>query len=440
MIDRNSEFFRISKEIAADFLQSTVIIDDYETPGSPSSGDLSLVEPRAGHRPPIGGKTPLAQPGALSPEESENVESEADHTSNPYFDDKAVVRAFAKRGIVCSVINPAKTETDTLTELISDLADCADITVIDWSLHGDNGDKAKEIITSILRQDKTRPAGRLRLLAIYTGNNEIISIAPMIKQRLEEELPYPVEVDPDGFSLSHGATRIVILAKPEYTKIPSEYHHRIVEFDKLAERLTDEFAQMTAGLVSNVVVSAFSTIRKNTYRVLSRFSENLDPPYLSHRFMLPEPHDAETYISALVASELQTLLEEAKIGRNADLDAIRAWFNAKNFQGFTLDYASDKQQKFSFDDVLLILDSGLENFKGLSGKNRARLDEELHTKPMTLYFSNGREAASALDERFAAISLMRSHYEESAPVLTLGTIIKEVCSDESYFFVCAASL
>ena len=315
-----------------------------------------MVEPRAGHRPPIGGKTPLAQPGALSPEESENVESEADHTSNPYFDDKAVVRAFAKKSIVCSVINPAKTETDTLTELISDLADCADITVIDWSLHGDNGDKAKEIITSILRQDKTRPAGRLRLLAIYTGNNEIISIAPMIKQHLEEELPDPVEVDPDGFALSCGGTRIAILAKPERTKIPQEYHDHIVEFDNLAESLTDEFTQMTAGLVSNVVVSAFSSVRKNTYRVLSRFSKNLDSPYLSHRFMSSEPHDAEDHLVALVAEELHALLEDANIGEHAGSEAIRAWLDARSFSGMTIDPTNPLSAK----DVLAILDRGLD--------------------------------------------------------------------------------
>jgi hypothetical protein len=148
MIDRNSEFFKMSKDIATDFLQSTVIIDDYVASGSSSTEARSLVEPRTGHRPPIGGKTPLAHPAASSPEESENFESETDQIGNPYFDDKAVVRAFAKKGIVCSVINPAKTEMDSLSELICDLADCADITVIDWSLHNDDGLKAKEIITS----------------------------------------------------------------------------------------------------------------------------------------------------------------------------------------------------------------------------------------------------------------------------------------------------
>ena len=63
-------------------------------------------------------------------------------------------------------------------------------------------------------------------------------LPPTIKEHLEKELPNPVEEDSDGFALSYGATRIVILAKPERAKIPPEYHDRIVEFDQLAERLT----------------------------------------------------------------------------------------------------------------------------------------------------------------------------------------------------------
>ena len=48
MIDRNSDFFRLSKEIAADFLQSTVIIDDYGASEFSSSKDQIVVGTRAG--------------------------------------------------------------------------------------------------------------------------------------------------------------------------------------------------------------------------------------------------------------------------------------------------------------------------------------------------------------------------------------------------------
>ena len=437
MIDRKSDFFRMSKEITEEFLQSTVIIDDFLFPKYLSSGDRTLDAPTPSSRPPIGDKKQIPQAETLLPRQaSEDINTEIDLSSNPAFDYRVVIGAFAKKRIVCSVINPRETERDDLPELIRHLADCADIVVIDWSLHNDNGEKAMEILASILRQDETPAPGRLRLLAIYTVNPHIDRIPIDIKEHLAKELSIQAEEDSDGFALSYGATRIVILAKPERTKIQPEFHDRIVEFNQLPDRLTDEFTTMTAGLVSNVVVSAFSRIRKNTYRVLSRFSDNLDSPYLSHRFMSPEPHDAESHISALVAAELQALLEEAKIGRNAGIDAIRAWLDAISFPGFTLGYASHKQQAFSLEDVLLVLDNGLGNFNKLSNKDRNRLDEELHTKQMTLHFSNGSEDASALDERFAAISLMRSHYDETVPVLTLGTIIKDVSGDNPSYFVC----
>ena len=62
MIDRNSDFFRMSKEIAADFLQSTVIIDDFSRPEISFFGRSIFgccLHQVAGHQ--YGDKTPLAQ-------------------------------------------------------------------------------------------------------------------------------------------------------------------------------------------------------------------------------------------------------------------------------------------------------------------------------------------------------------------------------------------
>ena len=322
---------------------------------------------------------------------------------------------------------------NSLLELICDLADCADILVFDWSLHNDDGAKAMEIIASILRQDESRSLGRLRLFAIYTGNPAIAKIPTTIKEHIERNLLIPLEQNPDGFVLSYGATRIVILAKPEPTKIPSEYHHRIVEFDKLVESLTDEFTLMTAGLVSNVVVSAFSNIRKNTYRILNRFSNNLDSPYLSHRFMSPEPLDAESYITGLVAEELHALLEEANVGEQAGLKSIRAWLRVQGFSGITLDASSN----ISPEDVLVILEKGLQEFSGLSEDKKEKLERRLHKLPLSEQFRSLVPGnAESPDERFAHLTLMLSHYDGRVPVLTLGTILKQLGVENPRYLVC----
>ena len=433
MIDRNSEFFRMSKEIAVDFLQSTVIIDDFTPPRYASSEGRTLVIPTSGRRPPVGGRDQLPQAEIPTPQQNAEDVNPLNDDSSSSFDARAVISAFSKQRIVCSVINPQETERDSLPELIRNLADCADIVVIDWSLHEDEGQMATEILASILRQDATRASGRLRLLAIFTVNPAIAKIATEIKEKLERDLPNPVEEDPDGFSLSYGATRIVILAKPEYAKIPSEYHHRIVGFDQLAERLTDEFAQMTAGLVSNVVISAFSSIRKNTYRVLSRFSENLDSPYLSHRFMSPEPPDAESHLTALVAEELQALLEEANVGEHAGIRAIKAWFDAHGLPEITL----DSSHKFSTQDLIKVLDKGLKYFDGLTERKRDDLERKIHKLPLSQCFQAAvNEKAESLDERFSCLTMMRSHYEGRVPSLRLGTILKPLAAKDPPFLVC----
>ena len=115
-----------------------------------------------------------------------------------------------------------------------------------------------------------------------------------------------------------------------------EFHDRIVEFEDLPERLTDEFTMITAGLVSNVVLASFASIRRNTSKVLRRFSPRLDPAFLAHRFMLQEPSEAEEHLVTLISEELHGILEEERVGTKADIKAIEARLASVNFSGLTL--------------------------------------------------------------------------------------------------------
>jgi hypothetical protein len=430
MIDRNSTFFRLSKEIAADFLQSTVIVDDYGASGFYSSRDVSLLEPERHRRPPIGVKASLAQPDVLSTEEAENVAPETDYRSDHYFNEKVIVRAFAKKGVVCSVIKPAKAEMDSLTELIRDLADCADITVLDWSLYDDKGNKALEIIANVLSQDRERLTGRLRLLAIYTGNNAPDRIAPTIKEHLEEELPNSVEMDANGFALNCGATRIVILLKPERDKISQQFHERIVEFDNLAESLIEEFTQMTAGLVSNVLVNSLAHLRKNTFKMLGRFAGDLDAPFLTHRVLQDNvPEDAEEDLVMLISREIEAILEEVGSGRCAGIEAIKAWLVLNGIESFDL----GRNKPFTRDQFAEACISGITVFDGLSNSEQRNLHQKI-TRQL-----NPAAQERLLDEKFAQLTVMRSFYENKLPTLTLGSVVKMTKDDEaggSPYWVC----
>lgn len=421
MIRRDTEFFRLSQEVAEEFLQSTVIVDDFAGMRERRQDieNKKLVEPEIRRRPQSKSQ------GEKIENEIEQLEDKFSQPENHdvahYLNAKKVIDGFAKKKIVCSVLQPRKDEMESITNILQNLADCADIIVLDWSLYSDNGEKALDILTHIIQPELNRLPSGLRLISIYTGAPDIANIANHVKQHLESELEININEEAESLTLTTNSTRIVILAKPEARNIPKEYENCIVPYKELAKRLTEEFTIMTAGLVSNVVLDALSKVRKNTHRVLSRFSDDLDAPYLSHRFMLSNPSDSEQHITALVAEEFQAILEEANVGQKAGIEAIDEWITANEITGFNLEGFHD----FSIENILTILESGFQQFDDISKNKRKKLDKDIHKRDLTQYFMPSDDNQyTLLDERFSHLTIMRAHYHQAIPKLTLGTIIK----------------
>lgn len=195
---------------------------------------------------------------------------------------------------------------------------------------------------------------------------------------------------------------------------------------------------MTAGLVSNVVLESLAEIRRNTHRILSQFSSDLDAPYLTHRVLLFKPDEAEDLLSALVAEELQGILEDARVGSRANLEAVEAWVQAKQEAGvhFTLELGTGNDEPLTIEKVIDLLRMGIQNqdwnLTGLSNTKR----NNAHKLPLVRMFQPDHPNPGSLDEKFAFITTMRACYEHYVPRLTLGTILK-TGSDPIYsYWVC----
>ena len=196
-----------------------------------------------------------------------------------------VINSFAQKRIVCSVIRPTNDGDSGWKNSVVNLASSADILIIDWELMSDNGENALDILEKISKSAIDSPA-QLRLFAIYTGSPRIAEIVDEIRNELAGKLGVTFEQQDDDFSLTFASTRIVVFVKPDTSYLPKEYDDRRVSFEDIADRVISEFAAMTAGLVSNVVISSLALIRQNTYKLLSSFSSRLDAPYLTHRALL----------------------------------------------------------------------------------------------------------------------------------------------------------
>ena len=440
MFDRGSEFFKLSKGVVEQFLQSAVIVDDgaaFERgPGDKPS--TKLITPSRRFR---------KQSDLQSQERDAAGETEITGRNSDVgrLDAKKVIDSFAQRGIVCSVLLPHKEEMEALTGTLEKMANCADIIILDWSLYKDQGEKALEMIERIVRSSTGSPA-QLRLIVIYTINPRIEEISQKVKAVLDKlgeahakgNGKAAVQVETDKLSLTFGAIRITVLAKHD-AFIPDQYRHQVVSFEDLADRVTEEFTTMTAGLVSNVVLKSLAQVRENTYRILSQFSSDLDAPYLTHRALLLNPDDAEELLTALVAEELQAILEEACVGSEANLNAIRAWVAARQEAGTSfalkLNLGDSEPTTIAVEKVVDLLRIGIQNgawtLDGLNIKKR----RSAHKLPLTEMFQPVHHSPQSLDEKFAFITTMRACYRQYIPRLTLGTILKE-SGDASSYWVC----
>ena len=178
------------------------------------------------------------------------------------------------------------------------------------------------------------------------------------------------------------------------------------------------------GLLSNAALEGLASIRLNTHRILGKFSPELDAPYLTHRALLTEPEDAEEYLETLIAEELQTILEEANVGAAASLETIRSWLRDKTRHGnsFVLRWMKNDQPNDKIlgeQDICNLLNVGNERWQ-CQGAPKAQSRMML----LTNMFHAKHTAPECLDERFAYVTTVRSHYGQRIPRLTLGTVLK----------------
>lgn len=418
MFDQQSMFFQRSKEIAERFLQTIVIIDDQAYFGKTTP--ISDIQQNYIDDEKENTKSDSESKGSAKRARgiTESLTIPSDERKGPTHDLDAqkVMNSFARKKIICSVINP--TLDSDLTDTFKNLATSADVIVVDWDLkkNEQNGETALDILEHISQSAVETPS-QLRLFIIYTGDPDIVGIADKIKGNLLNRLDTNIKEDDDGFTLSFKSVRIGVLAKPS-TSIPEQYQDRQVSFDELPDRVIIEFTKMTAGLVSNVAVEAMTCLRQNTFRILGRFTQDLDTPYLTHRFLQSLPSDVEDHIVSLIAAEFYAIMNEVEVGTEAGTEAIGHWLDAYGIE--EIEPISPK--KLTKAHLNQLADTGINHLPNeiLNKDQKKKLHKSL-TKSLL------KSASDTIhDAQFAVLTNMRSFYENSHRCLTLGTILKTI--------------
>jgi len=302
------------EHVVEDFLETALVVDDEAMrPHAPKASNARTAN-SAKEKPRVRGDLSLKEPSEV------DVEAIEDHP----LDSKSLIDAFADKGIICSVIAPLANEEIQMRVLKA--ASRADLLVLDWELHRDGGKTALALIKGVLQQDAEANRRRLRVIAVYTGQPDLLKVMLRIAKHLE--LDGDTHND-GGLTLAKDGFRVVGLCKPLQERLRPEIAPRRVEETELPKRLTTEFAKLTDGLVPAVALAALAAIRNDAHRILQALNQDLDIAYLGHRVASPYPNEAEEHLVAILASEIASILGDNDVGAKADQrGSAELWFGA----------------------------------------------------------------------------------------------------------------
>ncbi|MCY4461875.1 MAG: response regulator receiver domain [Albidovulum sp.] len=407
-------------EAARSFAQTLIVVDD-EAGNQTQEHAINDLEP-------------LKEPKRADSNQEEGGGDQirtSSRASNP-LDQKSLIDSALKAGLVCAVVRPNKGED--MAEQVAIAAERADIVSLDWQM-GDKGDKAIKIINEIIKSDSLK-GGRLRLIAIYTGDRNFDEIL----KKVEDSIPQ-CRRDEYKFSKadnrieSKNGLRIVWLLKSGGTQLSENLKNYQVGESDLAERLLVEFSKLSKGLLSNVALATIGALRDSTHHTLGKFTDRMDGPYFHHRALLSSPIDAQDYAVSIVLSDLKSAVDRGPVGdkfagANAISNRINSLpidndnFKLKSLNGTETDLAKEKAEK--------IITSGYDSVKETVGITK----KDAKKKFTSIFFDSLQDGCDAMLE-FASLTGVRRHPNGKVclpePCLVQGTVIH---SEGTGFLLC----
>ena len=418
------DFFETSKEIANDFLQNIVFIDDkaFNFNGSNSNHD---------------------------------------------FDAYRVTKAFMTKQKLCAIYNPK-----TLEDInhLAILAKNADITVLDWQIileeeqipqgHEEEdaeiqeprGSHTLKIIKEIL-SDNSAGQGSLKLILVYTGEIILTDITSDIYNALREI--NIIDLTTSFCEVSTKNVKILIVAKPdneldENGQLVAKFNHnpqlneRVISYDQLPDFILDEFAKMTSGLLSNFALQSLTVLRKNTFKFLSLYNNKLDFAFLMHRLSLPDQHDAQEQLIEIFSRSVEDLLNYHHVGNSLGLDIINKWVDTKGISkretinGNNIQIDNTFIKKWATEGFIAAISEvwNANNYGHISNnlkENFKKKFEEICKKGSSSLLNSPNNEIN--DIQFSILTHHKSIFKphSTAPKLTLGTVIK---GTKSNYLVC----
>ena len=299
---------------ATKYLQSVVFVDDhiYHKNDKPLETAVSIA----------GG----LKPQFVEPEVAEAktaVESEAPvvsgdpvgsggdgNTAEEDYHPRQLMESFAQKGIVCALYEPKeKFSTDPDSEIFR-LCERADVIILDWDLHTDGGDGVSQLLAELIQKSQSESPHHVRYCAIYTSQQSLHRIMDELLEKLKHK-GCDVQVEDQKLQLIAGATRISVFGKPSsMSRTEDDAKYEIPERE-LAGKIIDEFSKLHHGILPAFALHGLASVRRNTKRLLDKFSGDLDGAFLLHRALVMNESEAFDELPELLSDEIRAVLEDS---------------------------------------------------------------------------------------------------------------------------------
>lgn len=377
-------------------------------------------------------------------------------TSDHLIDANSITKIFAENNKACSFFNfQSITEQQSILKLIHN----CDVCVLDWKLtllkpevnqiaeddeeldvedDNDRGKHAREIITEILQSPYNSP----KLVIIYTGETESQPIYDSIKVLLNGDI---FQESPEELWIQNSKLRISIYFKPSRTDSHlAEITNKIADYSEFPNIICKEFALLTNGIISNVVLKAITSLRDNTNTLLQIYKKELDPAYLAHRGMVENPEDSEILLKNALINSIDSILTFNNVLSAANINSISNWVDkVDEFQHPTIEINSSVSLPIDKETIKCWLDKGFlfainklwseTQRQQISENKLSSLEKNLHKNAIEYFCPRGVSHLN-LNEDFAILT----HHNCSlinpifVPHLTLGVVIERY----SQYYLC----
>jgi hypothetical protein len=288
-----------SRRSVGKFVQTAVFVDDkiYDLEAEPPVQRQPLTKPPARKR-----------KAALKSVVKAHVATELQPAPSIDASPQDILVSFAKKRVVCSLYQPKRNASVGLNSDAYHLCSSADIVIVDWDLHGDHGQKAKELIKNLIVQSLAEVPQQIRLVLVYTAERTLSVIADQVYDELKLVVE-PTKQD-GGLAMHSDNSRVVILGKETAITRHQKYKDYVVPGDDIAERALVEFGKLAGGLLQGAVLEGLGEIRRNSRRVLSKFDASLDAAFLTHRALSLPHENANEHIWPMVVAQIESILAD----------------------------------------------------------------------------------------------------------------------------------